>query len=256
MRVQAIIACRMGSSRLPGKSLLPILGKPMVERLIERVRRASRITDVLLATTDLPDDQPLVDLASRAGVGCFRGSPDDVLGRIAAAAGGTGADVLVELLGDNPLVHSALIDDVLDLHAAGGYDYTANVTSEYAHAGAGVAKFPVGVRVQAFTPDVLARAAREARDPYHRENATTYIYGHPERFALGYLQAAGTWSRLRRPELTFAVNYRKNFDLVSRLFERCYPIDANFSLVDVMDAFDADPRLAALMGNETDGERP
>jgi spore coat polysaccharide biosynthesis protein SpsF len=204
----------------------------------------------VIATSHLPEDQPLADLASRVGVGCFRGSPDDVLGRLAAAAAGTKADLLVELLGDNPLVHSALIDDVVDLHVRAGHDYSASVTVEYPHAGPEVAKFPVGIRVQVFSPEVLARAAREAQDPYQRENATTYVYGHPELFTLGYIEAIGKWRRLHRPGLTFAVNYRRNFDLVSRLFERCYPADANFSLIDVIEAFDGDPQLAGLMGNE------
>ena len=230
---------------------MPILGKPMVERMVERIRYSSKVTDVLIATSYLDEDQPLVDLASRLDASCFRGSPDDVLGRIAAAAAsGTKADLLVELLGDNPLVHSELIDDVLDLHIGGGHDYSASVTVEYPHARGDAARFPVGIRVQVFSADVLARAACEATDPYHRENSTTYIYQHPEIFEVGYLQAVGKWARLHRPSLTFAVNYRRNFELVSRLFERCYPGNPNFSLVDVIDTFDADSQLARLMGNQ------
>ena len=229
---------------------MPILGKPMVERMVERIRCSSKVTDVVIATSYLDEDQPIADWAARVGVRCFRGDPDDVLGRVAAAADGVKADLVVELLGDNPLVHSELIDDVVDLHVNGGYDYSASVTVEYPHAGTEMAKFPVGIRVQALSSDVLARAAREARDPYHRENSTTYIYERPDIFKLGYLQAVGKWSRLHRPKLTFAVNYRENLELVNCLFARCYPANPNFSLRDVIDTFDADPQLARLMGNQ------
>ncbi len=249
MIVHALIACRMGSSRLPGKVAMPILGKPMIEGMIERVRRSHYLHNVLIATTDLPEDQALVDIAARIGVGCFRGSPDDVLGRLHAAARTLHADLLVELLGDNPLVHADLINDVISLHVDGQYDYSANVTTEYPHADAGVRKFPIGIRAQVFSPAVLERCTREACDQYHRENATAYIYEHPEIFRLGYLEANGKWSRLHRPELTFAVNYAKNLHLITRIFERCYPSDPNFSLFDVIDTFDADLALHPLMGS-------
>ncbi len=248
MEIAAIIACRMGSSRLPGKSTLPILGKPMIERMIERVRRSRYLEDVMVATTDLPEDGMLAELAQQVDVQCFRGSADDVLGRMHAAAGILDADLIVELLGDNPLVHADLIDDVIDFYRARELDYAASVTTEYPHAGADVQKFPIGIRVQVFPPAVLERCEKLARDAYHRENSTTYICEHPDQFRLGYFEAKEKWDKLYRPELTFAVNYAKNFDLITRIFEHCYPRDPNFSLTDAIDMFDADPSLRLLMG--------
>ena len=248
MKIAAIIACRMGSSRLPGKSTLPILGKPMIERMIERVRQSRYLGEIVIATTDLPEDGMLAELAQQIDVGCFRGSANDVLGRMNAAAGVLDADLIVELLGDNPLVHADLIDAVIDFYRAHELDYAASVTTEYPHAAADVPKFPIGIRVQVFPPAVLERCEKSAHDAYHRENSTTYIIEHPEQFRLGYLEAKEKWDKLYRPELTFAVNYAKNFELVTRIFERCYPRDPNFSLTDVVDTFDADPNLRFLMG--------
>lgn len=150
----------MGSSRLPGKTTKRILGRPMIERMIERVRHSRHLTDVVVATSTNPEDDPLEILARRIGVGCFRGSPDDVLARIDGAVRSAGADLIVELLGDNPLVHASLIDDVVEFHRVGNYDYSASVTAEYPHAGPQVQKFPVGVRVQVCSPEVIHRAAR------------------------------------------------------------------------------------------------
>jgi spore coat polysaccharide biosynthesis protein SpsF len=239
----------MGSSRLPGKTTKLILGRPMIERMIERVRQSRYIGQTVVATSTSGEDDELEALAARIGVGCFRGSPDDVLERVDSAAASTSADLVVELLGDNPLVHADLIDDVIEFHRAGGHDYSASVTTEYPHAGTEVRKFPVGVRVQVFSPAVLHRSALEARSAYHRENSTTYIYEHPDVFRLGYVEARGKWDRLCRPELTFAVNYQENLDLVSRIFERCYPANSNFTLFDAVRAYDADPALQPLMGN-------
>jgi spore coat polysaccharide biosynthesis protein SpsF len=248
VKTAAVIAARMGSSRLPGKCLMPVLGRPMLERMLERIRVSRHLGEVVIATTELAEDDAIAALAARLGVGCFRGSVHDVLGRISAAAAATRADEIVELLGDNPLVHADLVDDVVEFFRAGRFDYAASVTTEHLHAPPALVRFPIGVRVEVFTPRVLAECARTAREPRHREHTTSFIYEHPERFRVGYFEARGRWAALHRPPLTFAVNYAQNLELVRRIFERCHPADPTFTLGDVVRAFDADPALATLMG--------
>ena len=226
----------------------PILGKPMVEQMIERVMRSRYVKEVTIATTNLPDDQPLFELAQKNGISCYRGSAEDVLERITEAAHQSKADLIVELLGDNPLVHADLIDEVIEFYQSGSFDYVANVTTEYPHAGSNLKKFPTGIRVQVFPVEILEQCEIESHTPYHRENSTTYIYENPEFFRLVYLEAKGRWESLNRPELTFAVNYQKNFDLVSYIFETAYPNDPNFSLSEVMKIYDSNPTLKDLMG--------
>ena len=250
MKITAIIAARMGSSRLPGKSLMPILGKPMLERMIERVRHSCHIDEIILATTKLSNDDQLENFADEIGVGCFRGSVDDVLGRINQAVATSRADLAVELLGDNPLVHADLIDDVIDFYLENQYDYCVSATSEHPHAGNDIYKFPIGIRVEVFNPDVLNKCGKLAVDAYHRENTTSFIYHSPEIFSTGYFEARGKWLPLNRPEVTFAVNYQENYDLVARIFEKCYPVDANFSLFTMMETFDSLPELWNLMGSQ------
>lgn len=244
----ALIAARMASSRLPGKTLMPILGKPMIERMVERIRRSSRIGQVVLATSDARDEDPLAAWAEGAGVRCFRGSPDDVLGRLRGAAETFDARLIVEILGDNPLVHAELIDACLDRFAKGDVDYVANVTNEYPKADPALKRFPIGVRIQVFTIDTLRRCEELAKTLENREHATSFIAQHPEIFRSAFVEAAGPWTTMHRPELTFAVNYGENLELIRRLFERCHPRDANFTLPAAIAAFDADPGLAALMG--------
>ena len=250
MKTTAVIAVRTGSSRLPDKALLPIMGESMMGRMIERIQHAPSIDEVMIATTELPGDDRLEAMARRLGVECYRGSTDDVLDRIAKAVAQAQPDRVVEMLGDNPLVHSDLIEDVIAFYDDGGFDYALNVTHGYPHAPPEAAKFPVGIRVEVFRPEVIARCAAEATDPYNHEHSTSYIGQHPELFKAGYFEATGAWAPLHRPDQTFAVNYRQNFDLVDAIFKACYPEDSNFSLTAAVEAYDSMPELASLMGEQ------
>ena len=249
MTVTALIAARMGSSRFPGKSLADLHGKPMLERMVERIRMARGIDQIVLATTDQPEDEVLANWAGNIGIGYFRGSDKDVLGRLHAAAAAFKTDVIVEMLGDNPLIHSSLIEVALDQYAIGGFDYVATVTNEYPKAALDLKRFPIGVRVQVFGFDAIRLCAELASAPENREHATTFIASHPEIFRTNFVEAAGRFAEANRPELTFAVNHRQNLDLIRVLYERCHGTDSNFTISSAIAAFDADPALACLMGD-------
>jgi len=184
MKTIALIAVRLGSSRLPGKAMMPILGKPMIEHMIDRIRRSRSIDEILIATTTLESDDELECFAKDQGISCFRGAVNDVLGRMGAAVASINADLIVEMLGDNPLVHADLIDDVVDFYHSGDFDYASNATIEYPHAGPEIAKFPVGIRVQVFSPEVLAECDRLVSDEEHREHSTSFIYENPNSIQL------------------------------------------------------------------------
>lgn len=249
MSVGAFIVARLSSTRLPRKALMDILGKPMIERLIERVRRARSIDKVVIATSRDPSDDPLEALAAGIGLACHRGSLPDIRERLRAAAEAHGCETIVEILGDNPLVHGELVEEVVGLYQKGGYDYCASVTREYPEARSPRSLFALGIRVQVYSLD----AARRHKDyPGYLEAAdkgsTAYIYEQPRAFRLGFLEAKGRWASLSRPDLNFAVNYRKNFEMVSRIFERLHPQDPDFSLQKVIELYDRDKELRALMG--------
>lgn len=253
MTTSALIAARMGSSRFPGKTLTDLHGKPMLERMVERVRACERISDIMLATTDLEEDDRLESWAGSIGIKCFRGSADDVLLRLRTAAEAGQMQTIVEMLGDNPLVHSDLIDSALDLFKTGSFDYVATVTNEYPNADPVLARFPIGVRVQVFSMETLLRCDRMATAPENREHATSFIAEHPELFRTGFVEATGSFADLCRPELTFAVNHRENLDLIRRIYDACYETDPNFDLANAIRAFDARPEIHQLMGAQNGG---
>jgi len=252
MRIGALIIARLNSTRLPGKNMMPILGRPMIELMAERVSAGRLIDKIIIATSNDASDDPLEALANRLGTGCYRGSLENVMERICGAVSAYDVDTVVELLGDNPLVHCDLIHDCIRFFIDGRYDYAATVTKEYPVPSAKFGLFSVGVRVQVYSRE----AARGwASYPEYVKNSAkhpcAYIYEHPNRFNVGYFEARGKWEFMNKPDLTFAVNYRKNFDLVQRIFENNYPKDRNFSLRKVYEQLEQDRGLYDLMGRET-----
>ncbi|MEZ6015080.1 MAG: glycosyltransferase family protein [Planctomycetota bacterium] len=181
MRVVAVVQARLGSTRLPGKVLLPLAGTTVVEHVLTRLRRCARLDDVVLATSALTADDPLVGSVGRLAT-VVRGSELDVLERYALAAEASRADVVVRVTSDCPLIDPGVVDAVigllLDRATADGsldVDYASNTQQR---------SFPRGLDVEAFTREALDAAHREARDPFEREHVTPFIWQRPERFAI------------------------------------------------------------------------
>lgn len=172
-RVVAVVQARMGSTRLPGKILLDMAGAPLLERLVERVRWAGLVDRVIVATGDGVDNDPIEALCDRIGCEVFRGSEDDVLARVMAAAGD--ADAVVRLTADNPFVDGALIDFVLTRFLAAWPDIAYASNTERSG-------FPYGLFVEVAAMWALRRAA-QSEDPMDREHVTWYIRQRPDQFA-------------------------------------------------------------------------
>lgn len=162
----AIIQARMSSSRFPGKVLAPLGGMPMILFMVQRVRAARRVDHLAVATSTDPSDDPLAALLAGHGVDCHRGSLDDVLDRYTQAARRYGAQHVVRLTGDCPLMDADLVDRGLEELARGDADYVGNSTPP---------SFPDGLDVECFTMAALETAWREARRPSEREHVTPYI---------------------------------------------------------------------------------
>jgi spore coat polysaccharide biosynthesis protein SpsF len=163
----------MGSSRLPGKVLADIKGAPMLELIARRVREVAQVRTVTVATSGNPSDTPIAALCKRLGIACFRGSEDDVLDRYYRAAQWIGADVVVRITGDCPLIDPSVVGKVVDRYLVGGYDYVSNTCPP---------TFPDGLDVEALSFDALERSWRKARWSSEREHVTAYVRSHPELF--------------------------------------------------------------------------
>ena len=249
MSTGAFIVARLSSTRLPAKNIMQIIDKPMIELMVERVQASQSVDRVVIATSDLPSDDPLEQVAAKLGIGCYRGPLDNVMERICGAAKAFDCETIVELLGDNPLVHSDLIDEVIGLYQEKNLDYAVSITKEYQNVDPALRLFSLGLRVQVYSRDA---AERYADYPEYAEDESrgysAYMFEHPEVFKTGCIEAAGKWQYMNRPELNFAVNYKKNFEASRIFFETLYPADRNFSLAQVYDLLDQERYLYHMLG--------
>jgi spore coat polysaccharide biosynthesis protein SpsF len=220
MRITATIQARLGSSRLPGKVLLPILGRPMLARQVERIRQSRLIDHIVIATSTSAANDPLEALARELGIGCFRGSEDDVLGRVVGALRSVAADLHVEFQGDNPIPDAHLVDAIIGFYLKyrGDYDYVTNALKT---------TYPPGAEVSVYPATVLYDAERHATDQQLREHVGIHIYQHPERYRIHNLEAP-PW--LHHPDLHFEVDTDEDFEVVRAVFEALYPSNPGFSL--------------------------
>lgn len=224
-----ILQARTSSTRLPGKVLRALCGAPMLQRQIERVRRAQRIGTLVVATSVDPSDDPIESLCAAIGVACHRGPLDDVLGRFAGALAAFGTtDHVVRLTGDCPLADWDVIDATIDRHLQSGADYTSNTLE---------LTFPKGQDVEVMKAQHLADAAREAVDPYEREHVTPFLYRRPERFRLANFDRTPPL-----PDLRWTVDTPEDFAFVTRVYEALYPANPAFTSDDVLRLTAADPQ--------------
>ncbi len=237
----------MGSSRFKGKTLSNLHGKPMLYRLVERIRFSKNIKNIILATSNKNEDDVLEDFCLRNDIICFRGSSNDVLKRIKDAAVKNNLIRIVEILGDNPLVHSDLIDSCISKYKAGNYDYVATATREYPYLTKNNFFFPIGIRVQVFNIETLLKCDKLSKDIKYREHSTMFIAENPKIFRMSFVEAKNEFLTLNRPELTFAVNYKENLKLMNDIFLKNYNTNKNFNINEAIKTFDEDTNLSKLM---------
>lgn len=231
-KVVAIIQARTGSSRLPGKVLALILGRPMIEHQIERVKTARRLDQIVVATSSKPEDAPLLEIAQRLGVGGFAGSEDDVLGRVYHAAKQQGAEAVVRLTADCPLVDPAIIDQFVE-HYLSHRDHL-----DYVKVGP---TFAEGLDLEVMSFAALERAWKEATKTYEREHVSVYIW-HSGRFRTKQLEHSPDLSAMR-----WTVDEERDLTLVRNVYEALFPKFGHaFGTQDVLKLFSERPELALI----------
>lgn len=193
----------------------------MLERMIDRVRRAPELDDIILATTTNDADDTLKDLADQLGIPCFRGSEDDVMGRVLGAAVAFEADVIVELTGDCPVIDPRIVSRVIAQYRDSQVDYCANILER---------SYPIGMDVQVFSTAILADAAARTSDPQHREHVSLYIYRSPNRYSLRNVDAP---REQFDPELRLTLDTPEDHKVLTAIFENLLPSKPHFSLNDI-----------------------
>jgi len=232
LSVDATIQARTGSSRLPNKVLKPVLGKALLQHQIERIQRASTINRVVLATSDLAQDDPLEDLAHSMGILCFRGSETDVISRVCGALEKFEIDIHAEFQGDNAIPDPAVIDFVVGyfLEHSEKFDYVTNALKT---------TYPPGLEVSVYPSRILFDANLRASNSEHREYVGFHINQHPDVYRLKNIEAPAAISR---PDLHLEVDTEEDFLLVSHIYEH-FASQPNFTIEDIVAYTDAHPHL-------------
>lgn len=232
LKVVALLQARMSSTRLPGKVLKPLLGKPMLLRQIERLQHSRMIDKLVVVTsTDALDDQ-IENVCRENGLDCFRGSLDDVLDRYAAALEVYPAEHVVRLTGDCPLADWRVIDQVVRSHLESGAKYTANTI---------IPTYPDGLDTEVITAELLQWIAKNARLKSEREHVTYYINSRPDHFQRNSVVAANDYSMHR-----WTVDAQDDFDFVQRVYEELYPANPDFDMQDILALLALKPELPII----------
>jgi spore coat polysaccharide biosynthesis protein SpsF len=231
--ILAILQARMSSSRLPGKVLKPVLGRPMILRQIERIRQASRVDRLVMATSTDASDDVLVHDCEAQGVECARGSLDNVLDRYYQVARRLTPAHVVRLTGDCPLIDPDVMDEVIAFHIEGGFDYTSNALDRLT--------LPNGLDVEVLRFECLERTWREAQMPSEREHVTPYVYNHRELFRLGSYCAERDLSHMR-----WTVDEPEDLEFVRRVYKALYSANPSFRMRDIVALVEREPALASI----------
>jgi len=242
MKITATIQARMGSSRLPGKVLKKIGDKPMLQRQIERIKRSRLIDEIVIATTSSLKDDPIVELAHQVDVKVFRGSEEDVLGRIVNLLKKFQIEIHVEFSGDSPLPDPNIIDEIIGyyLKHLDQYDYVSNGIS---------ISYPNGMEVNVYPASVLIKAdTLVPKDDPLREHVDIHIYKNST-FRSKCLKAPPYY---HHPNIYLEVDTKNDFQMVSAIYEHFDKLGKDhFTLSQILDFLDTKPDLIKLNQNET-----
>jgi spore coat polysaccharide biosynthesis protein SpsF len=231
VNIVAIIQARIDSTRLSGKVLAVICGKPMLYYVVSRAQRAHTLNLITVATSDQQSDDVIEHFCGTMHLPCFRGNRDDVLDRYYHAARQFEADVVVRLTADCPLLDPAIIDKVVETFLAGQFDYVSNVLEP---------TYPDGLDTEVFTWKALEKAWHEARLPSEREHVSPYIIKNPGLFRIGSIKHNQDLSYLR-----WTVDEPRDLELIRQIYRHLLHRET-FGLDDLLALFREHPELNSI----------
>ncbi len=229
-KIIAIIQARMSSIRLPGKVLAQIAGHPMLWHVVNRVRMARSLDQVVVATSNGVSDHPIADFCARNHIDFYRGSEEDVLDRYHQCARHFTGSTIVRITADCPLVDPEVVDRVVGAYQDGPYDYVTNIFPR---------TYPEGQDVEVISFSALERTRLEAQDPYDREHVTPYLRKHPKLFRIGNVQHPVDLSGMH-----WSVDHPEDMKFVRAVYDHMKVTD--FCLGEVLDLLKKHPELIQI----------
>ncbi len=237
MRIVATIEARMGSSRLPGKVLLKARNIPMLEHLIDRLNKVKLIEEVVVATTINTKDDQIVEFCHNKGVKSYRGSEDDVMGRVIGAAKFCSADLIVEITADCPIIDPNIIEQIINIYLANNVDYVSNCK---------IRSYPDGMDTQVFSLGVLENSYKMTDNYIDREHVTLHIRNNPDLFSSINVVAP---PEIYNPELGLTLDEKDDYLLIKNIIENLYDKNKYFTCLDIINYLNQNKSLLLINNN-------
>ncbi|MGL4912227.1 MAG: cytidylyltransferase domain-containing protein [Romboutsia sp.] len=233
-KIVAIVQARVGSTRLLGKVLKEIKGKTILTHVVERVSQSKYIDQIVIATSNLKQDDNIIKEANKLGISYFRGSESNVLNRYYHTATHYNADIIVRITSDCPLIDPNIIDDLIKFYLEHNYSVVTN---------AGIDKssrtYPRGLDTEVFSFKLLKEAFTNAKENYQLEHVTPYIYENNK--DIYYYKNDVDYSKYR-----WTLDTKEDFDLIEAIYEKLYKIEHNFYLEDIVKIMEENPKLIEI----------
>jgi spore coat polysaccharide biosynthesis protein SpsF len=236
MKIVTIVQARMSSTRLPGKVMLPILGKPLLIRMLERVQTAKFIGQLVVATSTNLDDDEIEKLCTNENIICYRGHLTDLLDRHYQVAKLYNADAIVKIPSDCPLIDPSVIDRVIDHYVKSDkFDLVSNLHP---------ATYPDGNDVEILSFAALECAWKDAVKDYEREHTTPFIWEHDEHFAIGNViwETGLDYSSTHR----WTIDFPEDYEFIRKVYVELYPENPAFDLNDILNLLKRKPEIAEI----------
>ena len=234
MKKLIIVQARMTSTRLPGKVMKVVCGKPLLEHLIDRLKRVKYADRIVIATTVNETDDIIVELCKRLDISYYRGSEEDVLGRYYETAVEYGGDIIIRITSDCPVIDPEVVDYLINFFTNNieKYDYVSNTLE---------CSYPKGMDAEVISFKTLKEANFNAYEPYDREHVTPFIKKRPQQFRLYNILYKTDMSRCR-----WTLDTPEDLELISKIFESLYYQNTFFSLNDIFSLMERKLEWAAI----------
>ncbi len=232
MNVVAIVQARMASSRLPGKVLKEIVGRPMLWHIINRVKKSKYINEVIVAaTTDKKDDQ-IEEFAIKYNIGIYRGSENDIVDRFYNAAKNYNVDIIVRIWGDCPLIDPAIIDRTMKEFLNNQADYANNFYPP---------TFPFGMNIEVYTFKTLEKIWKDTNNRFFREYPFEYIYENQTSLKTIFVK-----NDIDLSYIHWTVDYIEDFIVVTKIFKKLYKKNKVFHMADILKVIKKNSELKSI----------
>jgi len=236
-KVVLIIQARMSSTRLPGKSMMPLADKPLVYRMVERLKNCKKIDEIVIATSDQPEDQVLLELAKELKISYFQGNLLDVRDRYLKAAEKFQADFIIRIPADNPMPDSNEIDKLIEFHLEHNPEGFSSNLAQVNNSG-----YLDGIGAEIFSTKLLQESvdrsnSETVKEHVHR-NFFDYSTQTPVDSSWCPIASPKAPAELRRPDIILDVNTMDDYIRIKRIYDHLYPQNPNFSTADVINFID------------------